>query len=93
MNRFEWFRFNLPETGIMAYREHYSRQHNSLTSALHEIRETIVFFIHPEDRAMADWGPEIWLPKIMDHCTPELWQDQHFIGRSWKSVSDNDQTT
>ena len=90
MNIFEWFSFNHPDTWIKVWQEHYSRLHNNIKSTLREVHKMVIFYIYPEDRAMADWEPEIWFPKIMDHDTQKHRQDLHIIDSRGNCISDND---
>ncbi|MGB8218874.1 MAG: hypothetical protein WCE46_00635, partial [Methanoregula sp.] len=69
MNNSERLCVNQPRRWIKARREQYSRLRDRLLSALRKVHEAVAFLHHPEDRAMAAWEPEIWLPKIMDPGT------------------------
>jgi hypothetical protein len=88
MNNFEQLCFNQPRRWIRARREQYSRLRDSLLSALRKVGETVTFFYRPEDRAMAAWEPEIWLPKIMDPGTPERRKDWHCADGPANRISD-----
>lgn len=92
MNSVERLRSNQPRRWIKARRKQYSRIRDRLLSALRKVHETVAFLNHPEDRAMAAWEQEIWLPKIMDPGTPERRNDRQCIDSPKNRISDKDPT-
>ncbi|ABS56017.1 hypothetical protein Mboo_1499 [Methanoregula boonei 6A8] len=90
MSNFERVCVNPPGRWIKARREQYSRLRSNLLSAPRKVHETVTFLIHPEDRSMADWDPELWVPKILDHSTPEHRQDMHLIDNPVNCISEDD---